>query len=231
MLKKNQKQAGFSIIELCCVMSIILIMSAISLFFISSNKKLYAAEDQALQLSDILQEARQKSFTHKEVMRVEINTTLKKIRLIEENDPIMATDDKVVREISLYGNEKVRFDDPTNIGGTSIPPETSPVTRASYGVTTTYPLSLGNTVFTLRFMRNGTVTNAGTNAIGAGAVPTGIAIFIWKPKTEVSNEALVLKAITIGGGTGNMKMWNYNFNPPAGNAGPSSNWSDTRKSY
>lgn len=235
MLKKKQKEEGFSLIELCCVMTVILIMSAVSLFYLSANKKLYAAEDQAIQVSDILQEARQKSFTQKEVMRVEINLTLKKIRLIEENDPTIATDDKVSREISIYSDEVVKFDsNPTNLSFTSLPPEVTPVTRAAFS-TSVHPLSVGNSVCTLRFMRNGTVTNAGTNAIGTGAVPTGVAIFIWKPKTNTSTEALVLKAITVGGGTGNLKMWNYNFNPTAGNtnvnAGPNSNWTDTRKTY
>jgi hypothetical protein len=234
MLKKNKKEEGFSIIELCCVIAVILVLSGISLFYLSSNKKLYAAEDQAIQVSDILQEARQKSFTQKEVMRVEINMTLKKIRLIEENDPAVATDDKVSREINFYGDEVVKFDsNPSNISGTSIPPEVTPVTRAVFS-TSSHPLSVGNSVCTLRFMRNGTVTNAGTNAIGAGAVPTGVAMFIWKPKGNTT-EALVLKAITVGGGTGNLKMWNYNFNSTAGNTnvntGPNSNWTDTRKTY
>jgi type II secretory pathway pseudopilin PulG len=238
MLKKKQKEEGFSIIELCCVMTVILIMSAVSLFYLSSHKKLYAAEDQAIQLSDILQEARQKSFTQKEVIRVEINVTAKKIRLIEENDPETATDDKITREINLYNDEVVKFDsNPSNIPGASIPPEITPVTRAVFS-TSNHPLSLGNSVCTIRFMRNGTVTNAGTSATGAGALPTGVAVFIWKPKDNTS-EALILKAITVGGGTGNLKMWNYSFNATAGNtnvnvnanAGPNSNWTDTRKTY
>jgi type II secretory pathway pseudopilin PulG len=226
MLKKKKKEEGFSIIELCCVVAIILVFSSVSLFYLSANKKLYAAEDQAIQLSDILQEARQKSFTQKEVMRVEINTTLRKIRLIEENNPTDAADDRVAREISLFGSEVVKFDNPTNILGTSIPPETSPVTRAAYS-NSQHPLSSGNSVVTLRFMRNGTVTNAGTNDIGDGAIPTGVVVFIWKPKNDVSTEALVLKAITVGGATGNLKMWNYNFNA----TDPNLNWVDTRKTY
>jgi type II secretory pathway pseudopilin PulG len=234
MLKKKKKEEGFSIIELCCVMSVILVLSGISLFYLSANKKLYAAEDQAIQVSDILQEARQKAFTQKEVMRVEINQTLKKIRLIEENESDVATDDKLLREVNFYSDEIVKFDsNPSNISSVSIPPEVTPVTRAVFS-TSFHPLSIGNSVCTLRFMRNGTVTNAGTTPTGTGAVPTGVAIFIWKPKNNTT-EALVLKAITVGGGTGNLKMWNYSFNSTAGNTnvntGPTSNWTDTRKTY
>jgi Tfp pilus assembly protein FimT len=211
MSKKNIKEAGFSIIELCIVMLIIVVMSSISLFYLSTSKKLYAAEDQAIKLSDILQEARQKSFTQKEVMRVEINSTRRLIRLIEENVQGNAADDTVVKEIPFYGYEHVRFDNPTNIPNNSVPTETSPVTRAAYTISQ-HPLSSADTVCTLRFMRNGSVTNAGADAAGTGAVPTGIAIFVWKPKGAGSTEATVLKAITVGGGTGSLRMWNYAFN-------------------
>jgi prepilin-type N-terminal cleavage/methylation domain-containing protein len=214
MLKKNQKEKGFSIIELCCVMAIILVLSSVSLFYLSSNKKLYAADDQALLLSDILQEAKQKAFTQKEIMRVEINQTTKRIRLIEENLPnaLPATavaDDRVVKEIPFYGSEVVRLEtNPTNV--TTLPVDVTPTPQAVF-VNSTYPSSLGNSVCTIRFLRSGIVTNGGTLPDASDAVPTGLTIHIWKPTTPVSTTAIVGKAITIGSGTGTVRLWNYNM--------------------
>ncbi len=215
MLKKNQKQEGFSIIELCCVMAIILVLSAVSLFYLSANKKLYAADDQALLLSDILQEAKQKAFTQKEVMRVEINQTTKRIRLIEENLPnavplTAVADDRVVKEIPFYGSEVVRFEtNPVNI--TTLPADIMPTPQAVF-TNSNYPSSVGNSVCTIRFLRSGIVTNGGTLVDASDAVPTGVTIHIWKPATQTSTTAVVGKAITIGSGTGTIRLWNYNMN-------------------
>ncbi len=214
MLKKNRTEAGFSIIELCCVMIIILVMSSVSLFYLSSNKKLYAAEDQALLLSDILQEAKQRAFTQKEVMRVEINQTTKTIRLIQENLPnaipaTAAADDALVKEIPFYGSEVVRFEtNPTNV--TILPTDSSPAPQAVFAISN-HPLSTGNSVCTIRFLRSGIVTNGGTLADGSDAVPTGVTLQIWKPKTPGSTDAIVAKAITVGSGTGTIRLWNYNM--------------------
>ncbi len=218
MLRKNGEQ-GFSIIELVGVMTLIGIMSAISIFYLNTNKKLLAAEEQAIRLSDILQEARQKAFTQKQVMRVEINNTTRKIRIIEEKDPGMATDDLVVREMDFYGLDKIRFEtNPTNV--TSVPADTSPVPKAVFQ-SSMHPLSLGNSVATIRFLRNGLVANAGTvDAFGTGATVGGVTVYVWKPTTISANTGDVVKAITISGGSGNIRMWEYRF--------PSNNWFDVR---
>jgi type II secretory pathway pseudopilin PulG len=214
MLKKNKKEEGFSIIELCCVMAVILVLSAVSLFYLSANKKLYAADDQALLLSDMLQEAKQKAFTQKEVMRVEINQTTKRIRLIEENLPnavplTAVADDRVVREIPFYGSEIVRLEtNPTNVN--TLPADVTPTPQAVF-TNSTYPSSLGNSVCTIRFLRSGIVTNGGALADASDAVPTGLTIHIWKPATPNSTTAIVEKAITVGSGTGTVRLWNYNM--------------------
>jgi type II secretory pathway pseudopilin PulG len=215
MLKKKKKEEGFSVIELCCVMVIIMTMSAVSLFYLSANKKLYAADDQALLLSDILQEAKQKAFTQKEVMRVEINQTTKRIRLIEENLPNVVpltavADDRVVKEIPFYGSELVRLEtNPSNV--TTLPVDVTPTPQAVFA-NSVYPLSNGNSVCTIRFLRSGIVTNGGTLVDASDAVPTGFTIHIWKPATPSSTTAVVEKAITIGSGTGTVRLWNYNMN-------------------
>jgi type II secretory pathway pseudopilin PulG len=212
MSKKNIKEAGFSLIELCIVVMIILVMSTVSLYYLTYSKKLYAAEDQILQLSDILQDAKQKAFTQKEVMRVEINQTTRTIRLIEENLPnavpaTAAADDRIVKEIPFFGSEVVRYEtNPTNV--TTLPVDKSPTPKAVFS-TSLHPLSLGNSVCTIRFLRSGMVTNAGTVVDGSDAIPTGVTVQVWKPKTATSNESIVDKAITIGGSSGTIRLWSY----------------------
>ena len=67
------------------VMGIIVIMSTIVLFYTTAQKKLYKADEQALLLADMLQEARQRALTQRGTMRVEINLTNNTVKLYDEN--------------------------------------------------------------------------------------------------------------------------------------------------
>jgi prepilin-type N-terminal cleavage/methylation domain-containing protein len=215
-IKKGQQ--GFSIIELIIVMVIITILSTISFLFLRTSKKLLAAEEQAIRLSDVLQEARQKTLTQKEVMRVEINDTRKTIRLIEENDPAIATDDRLIRESAFYTTDQIRYDtNPTNIS--VVPADSSPVPKCTFSLST-HPLSATESVCTIRFLRNGLVSNAGSDAIGTGAIVGGVTVLIWKPTVAGGNVADVARAVSITGGSANIRMWEYRFTNTA--------WFDSR---
>jgi prepilin-type N-terminal cleavage/methylation domain-containing protein len=215
-IKKSEQ--GFSIIELLIVMVIITILSTVSFFFLRTNKKFLVAEEQAIRLSDILQEARQKTLTQKEVMRVEINDTRKVIRLIEENDPTIASDDRIVRQSAFYPDDPIRYDtNPTNIS--VVPTDSGPVPKCTFSLST-HPLSATESVCTIRFLRNGLVANAGSDAIGTGAVVGGVTVLVWKPTSAGGNAADVARAVSITGGSANIRMWEYRFNNNA--------WFDSR---
>jgi prepilin-type N-terminal cleavage/methylation domain-containing protein len=214
---------GFSLIELLMVVVMILIITGVSLFYLSGNRKLYNTDEEALQVIDLIQDARQRALTQRETLRVEIDLTSNIGRVINENTVSTATDDKMLRQVKFYASNMVRLDTrPNNV--TTAPPETLPAPTAVF-VGSQHPLSSGHNVATFRFMPDGTVRDAGTSALGVNSVPTGATLYIWKPKTSNNNESDLTKAITIIGTTGSVRMWDLAVAPDG-----STFWKDSRRS-
>lgn len=207
-VQKFNSDKGFSIIELVVVLLIIGVLSAFAVWALKTSK-LYNAETQALALIDVMQEARQRSLSQRRTMRVEINSTKKLIRLINENTPGNASDDTIIKSVPFMDNNTLLIGrTPTNMSGS--PTELSPVPASSFS-TSLHPLSANDKVITLRFLRNGTVVNAGNDAIGTGAVPTGATIYVWarrdtdtNPNTTAAN---IFRAVTVLGSSGATRLW------------------------
>lgn len=221
--------AGLSLVELLVVMSLILIMTGVSLFSLRGHQKLYKPDEQALKIVDILQEARQRSLTQRRTMRVEIDSTARIVRLINENSATTAADDTELRRITLLPSSDARIDvAPTNVtlntDTTNNPPETLLVPTATYKQSI-YTGSVDNQICVLRFKSNGNISNGGTNSIGTGDVPTGVTLYVWAPKTAGSNQSSISRAITILGASGAIRMWEYDESLTGTNK-----WKDSRRS-
>ena len=210
VLPKNNSQAGFSLIELLVVVGLIMLLSGIMLFYMAGHKKLYKPDDQALQLADILQEARQRALAQRETMRVEINLTSNIVTLINENGSAATTDDVILKRFTLFSTVDVRVDTrPSQI--TYGPPEPMPVPTAVFKPSV-YTSTAGNNVCTIRFLSNGSAVDAGTNATGAGYVQTGVSLYVWSPKKSAPTESDQARAITVIGATGSIRMWEFDPN-------------------
>ena len=219
---KYKGMQGFSMIELIIVLLIIAIMSSFAIFYLTAHQKLYEADHEALQIVDVLQEARQRSLTQRETMRVQIDLTNNVVRLIDENKTGVA-DDSVIRTISLQPNEKVKVENrPSNIR--TNPPEPVPVPSAQFNLSS-YPESTGNNVCTIRFQSDGTVVDEGTDASGSGAVSTGVTLYIWSPDEEDTSNSKIARAITVLGSSGAIRLWVYEPEPTGNNP----NWIDSRR--
>lgn len=213
---------GFSLIELLVVLTVASVLLAISLFYFEGHRKLYRPDDTTLLIADALQEARQRSLTQRETIRVEIDKTAKVVRVIDENQPTLASDDEIIKLLTIPEPAIVTVGQPPmNI--TQNPPETLPVPNAVF-LPSLHPLSFGNEVCTIRFMRDGTVTNAGTNSIGSGAVTTGVTIHIWSPQTGSPTNADIARAITVIGSSGVVRGWEWDWSLTASNK-----WKDSRR--
>jgi prepilin-type N-terminal cleavage/methylation domain-containing protein len=216
-------QSGFSLIELLTVVTIVMILSGLMLFYLSAHQKLYKVDDQSLQVADILQEARQRALAQRETMRVEINTNTNTITLYNENLPGNAADDVVVKRLILTSTVDVKYT--TRPAQISVnPPEPMPVPNAVFKVSV-YTPSAGNNVCTIRFLNNGSAVDAGTNATGSGAINTGVSLFIWSPKKGSTTESDQARALTVLGATGAIRMWEWDANLTGTNK-----WKDSRKS-
>lgn len=204
------KERGFSLIELLVVISIITIMSAVAIFAFSRGKELYKTEDQSLKIIDILQEARFRALSQREIMRVEINMTLNQVRIIDENDSTISTDDAVIRTLVLLPTTDVKLQ--TRPTGFSACPVTTPCPDASFA-SSNHPLSTGNNVAVLRFNMLGQVLGAGSNALGQNASVTSTTITIWPPKPSAPTQADStnrIRAIHVMGNSGAIQYWKYN---------------------
>src|SRR5215203_6352214 len=100
---------GFSRVELLIVLSVITILLGISLFYLTGHERLFRPDEEALKIIDVFQEARQRSLTQRETMRVEIDLTDNMLRLIDENLPNSADDDRLVRSVVLAPQSEVKL--------------------------------------------------------------------------------------------------------------------------
>jgi prepilin-type N-terminal cleavage/methylation domain-containing protein len=213
---------GFSILEVLIVLTIISLLSALSFFYLSSHQRLFKPDEQALKIVDMLQEARQRSLTQRETMRVEIDLTANVVRLIDENQTNTAEDDREIRRDTLAPASDVKMNErPPDIS--TNPPETLSVPPAQFK-TSIYPSSSGHNVCTLRFRRDGSVVNEGTDAIGSNAAAAGMTLFVWSPKKDESNVSEIARAITVVGATGSVRVWEYDHEARASNK-----WKDSRR--
>jgi prepilin-type N-terminal cleavage/methylation domain-containing protein len=213
---------GFSLIELLIVLVMISILSGTAFYYLNASRELYKADEQALKITDILQEARQRALTQRENMRVEIDLTDNIIRLIDENQPDTVDDDNEIRNIPILSSTELRLDQrPAQI--TYNPPEDFPVPSARFKQSV-YTPSLLHNVSTLRFLSNGTVVDQGNNTLGDGAVPTGVTLHVWSPDKDNINNSKIARSITIIGSSGSVRLWEYDKNLETANK-----WKDTRR--
>lgn len=220
--KETKGTEGFSLIELLVVMSIIVILTGTGFYYLAASQQLYNADEQALKISDLLQEGRQRSLTQRRTMRVEVDLTDNMVRLIDERDPDDVTDDSPIRSFLLKNPAEVRVDRrPGQI--TSNPPEEFPVPSANFRQSI-YPNSLAHNVLTMRFLSNGTVVDQGTNETGRDAVATGATLHVWSPDDGNQNNSRIARSITVIGTTGSIRLWEYDKHLSG-----AVKWKDTRR--
>lgn len=220
--KLREQESGFSLIELFAVLIIIGIVSAIAIFYLTGHQKLYKPDDQSLLITDILQEARQRSLTQRETMRVEINLDRNTVNLIDENTPTTADDDRQLRNLKMFDPSEVSVGAlPGNI--TDLPPESLPAPVAVFR-SSVYPTSISQNVCTLRFLSNGTVVDAGNNPVGTGAASVGTTLPIWSRNKAVTGNSDIARAITVIGATGTIRLWEYDASLTTTNK-----WKDSRR--
>jgi prepilin-type N-terminal cleavage/methylation domain-containing protein len=210
-IKSNENAKGFSLLELIIVMVIMMILAGVTVFALRGNKESYKTDDQALQILDFLQEARFRALSQREIMRVEINRVTNQVRIIDENSPLVADDDTVVRTLLIAVDSDVKLSSrPTTV--TTNPPSLLSCPDVVFAPSL-HPTSQAQSVATFRFNLLGQVLNAGVNDTGQNAVMTSSTLFLWPPNPtnpSIPAQPGLVRAITILGTTGAMQLWKYN---------------------
>jgi prepilin-type N-terminal cleavage/methylation domain-containing protein len=207
-------ERGHSLIELMIALAIMTIISAYAIFSLTSHKKAFKTDDEALRILNYMQDAGQRSLMLRRVTRLEIDYTDNKIRIIDENG---SGTDFLYREESLLTLSDVRYVKTTTTsngapatlapaGTVSAPPAPSNYSAVTF-VTSTHTLSLGHIVCVLRFQSDGSVMDQG------GSVTSGT-LYLWEPFSTTSLNTVknntYVRAITVFGGTGAVRFWKYN---------------------
>lgn len=197
------------------VITVIVILSTVAVVSFMNSRKL-TADQQAKQIIDFFDEARQKALNQRKTFRVEINRTQSQVRLIDEGSNQASADDDTIIKSAPLSPQVVIGEAPSNITGA--PTATTPIPVRSYA-TTNYPLSNGDSKLTFRFRRNGQVVDAGTDNIGTGSMMNGATIYV-RSITPSANAPDVIRAVTILGTTGDTSVFKCKFS-----AGSCGNWS------
>jgi Tfp pilus assembly protein FimT len=192
-LAQRNSQAGFSLVELLLVLTLMIILMVFVGFSLTGHKKLYRADDETLRITNVFREAAQLALTQRQPMRVELDATNKTIRIVDENLST-ASDDKEVRKVKLENAALLRVDVmPTNV--TKPDPPNYP--DAPYTGTPA--------VWKIWFKRDGTVTDS-ANAIVSST------LYIWEPNPTNNAQAKdkkLVRCITIFGTTGVIRLWKH----------------------
>ena len=204
-MSKIQNEKGFSIAELVIVLTVLTIFSTLAIMGLSSARK-YSSDTQARTVVDFFDEARQKALNQRRTFRVEINKTKKQLLLIAENEPENANDDAIIKR-STFSSDVVINVKPTSVSAG--PTTSSPAPEMAFA-SSGYPLSNGDEKITLRFKRNGQVTDAGTDNIGTGSVVTGSTIYIHSNKPTAANPDII-RAVVLLGTTGDTSIYKCSY--------------------
>ena len=192
--------------ELLIVLSIIGIMAGVSLFYLTAHRRLFKPSEQARQIIDVMQEARQRALTQRETLRVEIDLEDNVVRLVDENTTSTKTDVKI-KQISLLSSSEVKVETPpTDVTAKPNPDMVLPDAKFKKVTTST---NLNHKAFILRFRSDGTVMDT-------DGKPNGAALYLWSLAPNQTAQSNIALAITIEP-SGLVRYWQYDKSSTASN--------------
>lgn len=204
---RQGEMSGFSLLELIIVMIVILILSAMSLPYITNYTRLYKSEAQSLKIMDLMREASQLALTRRRLIRFEIDRTANQILIIDGNEPGPA-DDREIKAIPIEPAGEIRMDQiPTGVTRPN-PPNYTDVAfvNDTVGHLRGGTPVIGNLVWQIAFLSDGSVVNTAN-------IPVSATLYVWAPITPGSSNPRnkkEVRAITMFGGSGAVRYWKHN---------------------
>jgi len=191
--------------EMLAVLAVLAILLAVSVPYLLSYRKLYRSDDQAIRLMDMMQEANQLAITRRRSFRFQIDLTRNKALIIDEAD---TNPDTLIKAIPLDRPADVRVDvipsgvtapNPPNYNAAAFATDSIGHLEGSTTVT-------GNSVWAIRFARDG-------SAVNAAGLPVSSTLYVWPPLTVGSSTPRnnkEIRAITIFAPSSAIRFWKYN---------------------
>lgn len=182
-------------------------MTSVALFPFIAHKNAYRTEDQALRIMDFMRQASMRAVSQRQIMRFEIDSTDKVMRIIDEETPETGSaDDKEVFKESLDNTGIALVNKrPNNITVDPVISGAVNLNQMNY-IPSNHPLSFAHPVWTVRFRPDGSVTDAGD-------VPVNACVYIYTPQADSSVNASIsntVRAVTLLGATSQTAFWAFN---------------------
>jgi hypothetical protein len=215
---RRNSQAGFSLPELIVALSLGMAMVSTSIYAFMPARRVYGVDETAGQIQRFMREASTRALTHRQSMRVFVNSKLtsttvpnttpaiscraNSIMLIDENNAGTG-DESVVRSEPLYAGLGVTIGRPTNLPSGSQPSAPFNFPAASFGSGGTWECY---------FQPTGRITNS-------AGVPSSATLYFYTATPTSPSSAFdlsLVRALTVFGPTGNIRFWRYNPTPQNG---------------
>lgn len=181
--------SGFSTIELLIVAALVVVLTAMSIFMLSPQRRAYRSEDAAAQAANFLRDAYQRALSQRQTFSVKIDRANRLIQIFDENR-LPVGDEREVRRDTLL--DEVDFDPPT-FGGTALSPPAAPYN---------YPAAtFASNVWTARFRSDGSVVDASGNVMSA--------TLFFSPANSQNIDKRLVRAVTLFGPSGSVRVWKY----------------------
>ena len=185
----NRSQKGFSTIELLIVAALVVVLTGISVFMLSPQRRAYRSEDAAAQAANFLRDAYQRALSQRQTFRVQIDRANKLIQIIDENKLPVGDEREVRRDVLM---DEVNFDPPV-FDGTPVA-----VPAAPYN----YPAAtFASNVWTARFRSDGSVVDTNGNVMSA--------TLFFSPTASQNIDKRLVRAVTLFGPSGSVRVWKY----------------------
>jgi Tfp pilus assembly protein FimT len=189
IMRRAQTAAGFSTIELLIVASLVIALTAISIFMLSPQRRAYRSEDAAAQTANFLRDAYQRALSQRQIFRVQIDRANRLIQIIDENKLPQGDEREVRRDVLI---DEVNFDPPVFDGTTLGPP------AAPYN----YPTAVySSNLWTARFRSDGSVVDTNGNLMSA--------TLFFSPTNSQNIDKRLVRAVTLFGPSGSVRVWKY----------------------
>lgn len=189
MVSRSKQESGFSLVELLVVVAISVILTTITVLSLRSNKRSFAADDEATQVVSFMREAYHRALSQRQTMRVTIDRNNNVVRLMDEGLLPGGDEVEIIRGKS---NDQVKMNRPS-LQGSALPLPPAPY---SYG-----EANFQNGAWSIRFRGDGSAVDANGNSVSA-------TLFFLPPNLDAKSASLI-RAVTIFGPSGSVRYWRY----------------------
>ena len=188
-LTRRARAAGFSTIELLIVASLIIALTAISVFMLSPHRRAYRSEDAAAQTANFLRDAYQRALSQRQIFRVQIDRANRLIQIIDENKLPQGDEREVRRDVLI---DEVNLDPPVFDGATLGPPAAPYNSPAA---------AYNSNLWTARFRSDGSVVDTNGNLMSA--------TLFFSPTNSQNIDKRLVRAVTLFGPSGSVRVWKF----------------------